>query len=50
MEEKKLIITINYTYPGWGDGGITLYLHTSHASTWNLMLYDGKDLKSFPFQ
>ena len=38
-------ISEDYTYSGWSDGWITPVLHTSHASTWNLMLYDGGDLR-----
>ena len=34
-------MTVDYTYSGWSNRQITPVLHTSHASTWNLMLYDG---------
>ena len=38
-------MTVDYTYSGWSNRQITPVLHTSHASTWNLMLYAGRDLK-----
>ena len=43
--EPLLKMTMDYTYSGWSDRWITSVLHTSHALTWNLMLYDGGDLK-----
>ena len=36
---------VDYTYSSWSDRWITPVLRTSHASTWNLMLYDSRDLK-----